>query len=489
MKPIIYAYASLLHEGDIPEHNGHGWLSDAIECTVEEGLDGVYQLHLVYPIDGIHVNDLAVKNVIKAVPAFGKDPQLFDIFRVSMPRYDRLEVDARHVSYRLNKHTVLPFTVPTSIIGNTTNNYTYIQNNSAESYGFTYWANYTGTGKYLNVIEPTPIRTVLGGMEGCMSELFDGEFEWDNFTVKLWKRRGSDKHVTIRYGKNLTDFHQEQNIEETITGIVPFWRGKEGDNDVVVTGDVAHSSNYGTFLYRLTVPVDFSGDFKTKPTVAQLNAKAQEYVSAEGIGIPKVSMDVSFAILSQTLEYKDLKTMFDVSLGDTVTVEYEKLGVSAQARVTRTVYDVLKDRYTEISLGDAKPRGKSAEGAVAPVKKEISYVNNAVNALTENEESLVTLPNNFTSGGSTRNFYRRKGNICMVGLDATPSAHVSGQTLFTLPVSCRPVIACRFSVLPGVSRASDDGNDHYIIINTDGTVTYTGTGRVFNTFTYICNGG
>ena len=162
---------------------------------------------------------------------------------------------------------------------------------------------------------------------------------------------------------------------------------------------------------------------------------------------------------------------------------------TATARVIRAVYDVLNGRYKEISLGDAKIRGQSAQSAVAPVKKEVTQINSAVNALTENETSRVTLPSNFTNHGEARNFYNRKGNICMVGLDCTPSEHVSGQTLFTLPTSCRPVAALRYSVLPGVSRSSDDGGDHYVIINTDGTVTYTGTGRVFNTFTYICNGG
>ena len=278
--------------------------------------------------------------------------------------------------------------------------------------------------------------------------------------------------------------------EEVATGVLPYWKGKDSNkNDVVVVGYLKRIPNAIDLPYQRTIAVDFTDEFDEKPEAASLGYKAEDYLNQVSVRNPRTSLDISFVILSQTQEYEKFASLYRVELGDTVTIEYSKVGVSAQARVTRTVYDVLKDRYKEISLGDAKIRGQSAQSAVAPVKKEVTQINSAVNALTENEASRVTLPSNFTNHGEARNFYNRKGNICMVGLDCTPSAHVSGQTLFTLPTSCRPVAALRYSVLPGVSRSSDDGGDHYVIINTDGTVTYTGTGRVFNTFTYICNGG
>lgn len=466
--------------------NGLGPLPDAIECTVEEEINGVYQLHMVYPVDGINFSNIKPLNIIKAVPSVGANAQPFDIFRISMPQFGRVEIDAKHISYRLNKNTVMPFSASNELVSTVLS---AIKNHDVESDRFTYGA--TGISDRISfaISEPCSVRSAL---KSLIEVLGKGEYIWNGFRVGLNARRGADRDITIQYGVNITDFKQEKSIEETLTGIVPYWKGRDaGGNDVVVTlaQKVVRISGYSVYPYQRSAPVDFSSNFKTPPTNAQLLSATQSYISANSIGVPKVSMDVSFVHLQDTKEYASLKFLSYVELGDGINVNYTKLGITTTARVTRTVYDVLKGRYKEISLGDAKIRGQSAQGAVAPVKKEVAQVNNAVNALTENEESPVTLPSNFTSGGSTRNFYRRKGNICMVGLDCTPSAHVSGQTLFTLPTSCRPVIACRYSVLPGVSRASDDGNDHYIIINTDGTVNYTGTGRVFNTFTYICNGG
>ena len=464
---------------------GLGPLSDAIECTVEEELNGVYQLRLVYPVDGVHATDLKTMNIILATPAFGKDPQPFDIFRISMPKYNRIEVEARHISYRLNKSAVMPFSSQNHVIRNILED---LWAKRIEEDNFTFQTSgITDLQPGVVVTEPTSVRNVIGSI----LETSECDVEWDGFVVKLLKQRGSDNHVKIRYGKNMADYHQEENNEEYTASITPFWKGRNANgNDVVVApGDVLRPSGSSTPPYPITVPMDFSSYFETKPSAFDLRSAARAYLDAQGLGGLKTSMDVSLVDLAGTEEYKNFASINRVNLGDTVTIEYEKLGISTQARVMRTVYDVLKDRYKEISIGDAKIRGQSAQGAVAPVKKEVAQINSAVNALTENEASRVTLPSNFTNHGEARNFYNRKGNICMVGLDCTPSEHVSGQTLFTLPTSCRPVAALRYSVLPGVSRSSDDGGDHYVIINTDGTVTYTGTGRVFNTFTYICNGG
>lgn len=485
MIPIIYDSSV---SSTVFTSNGKGWLSDAIECTIEEEINGIYQLHLVYPVNGIHASDLKTMNIIKAVPAYGKAAQPFDIFRVSMSRYDRIEVDARHVSYRLNKHTVKPFGGTFSLPSNL---FSAITSNSAEVYYFTYESSIT---RACNVVvdEPTSIRKALSMVTVTEQDgtVYSPEFEWDNFNVIMSKQRGTTRYTVIKYGKNLVDYKQEQNIEETVTGFVPFWHGKDaGGNEVVVTGGAVLATNASSFPYKRTVPLDLSSEFKEKPTTTQLNQKARTYIDTENVGVPKVSLDVSFIILSQTLEYQDLTALYTVNLGDTITVEYEKLGVSAQARVRGTVYDVLKDRYKEISLGDAKIRGQSAQGAVAPVKKQVSQINNAVNAITESETALITLPSSFTNNSEARNFYYRKGNICMIGFDCTPSSRVSDVTLVTLPTTCRPVKALRLSALPSLSRSTDDGDTQYVAVKVDGTVTYTGSARLCQVYTFICNGG
>ena len=51
-----------------------------------------------------------------------------------------------------------------------------------------------------------------------MLDVYGGEYEWDNTTVKLHSQRGTDRGVTIRYGKNLTDLTQEESCAEVYTG-------------------------------------------------------------------------------------------------------------------------------------------------------------------------------------------------------------------------------------------------------------------------------
>ena len=74
-----------------------------------------------------------------------------------------------------------------------------------------------------------------------------------------------------------------------------------------------------------------------------------------------------------------------MNLCDTVLIEYEKLGVSAKAKVIKTVYNVLLDRYDSISIGDAK---SSLSGTIVAQQKtleskpSVSFLQEAVNNAT-----------------------------------------------------------------------------------------------------------
>lgn len=209
------------------------------------------------------------------------------------------------------------------------------------------------SGSSYSITTPESIRHYLGGVRGSILDVFGGEYEWDGYAVKLHKSRGKARDVTLRYGKNITDLRQEENIANTFTGVCPYWQSTEGQL-VTLPEKVIRSANAGNFPFQRTITKDFSDKFDNAPTEAQLRAYTQSYVGSSGVGIPSISIDVSFVDLAQTEEYKDLLSLQEVELCDTIKVEFPELGVSTTEKITKTVYDVLAERYTKIGVGDVR---------------------------------------------------------------------------------------------------------------------------------------
>ena len=200
--------------------------------------------------------------------------------------------------------------------------------------------------------EPKTVRSFLMENEDSIQNIYGGEYEWDNYNVILHENRGSNKGVKIRYGKNLIDLTQEENIENTITGIYPIWKS---DGTVVELPEkVVHAANASNFPFYRTVIQDLTSEFDQMPTEEELREAATVFIQNEGIGIPEVSLEVNFVNLSETMEYSGVANLQTVNLGDTVTVEFPDLGVSAEQKVTKTEYDVLNERYTKVTIGTVK---------------------------------------------------------------------------------------------------------------------------------------
>ena len=220
--------------------------------------------------------------------------------------------------------------------------------------------------------EPKCIRTfLLGTDDNSIQAIYGGEYEWDNYNVKLWQNRGSDKGVKIRYGKNLIDLTQEENIENTITGIYPIWKN---DGTVVeLTEKVLHAANASLYPYYRTVIQDFTSDFDEMPTEEDLREYAQLFIQNENIGVPEVSLTVNFVNLSDTLEYNKIDSLQTVNLGDLVTVEFPDLDVNAKQKVTKTEFDVLADRYTSVTIGDLEKRiDKTLEDQMNEISQKVT---------------------------------------------------------------------------------------------------------------------
>ena len=352
MKPILFP------EGQTDfTTNGLGRLSDAISCTVTEERNGQYELHMEYPIDGQLMEEVRYSRIILAQPADNKRPQPFRIYRISKPLSGVVEIDAEHISYQMLHIPIMPFSVDGMTLA-----FRGFTTYAAESNPFTF----TREGSFgealahsFSVSEPDNLRALLFGQEGSVIDVYGGEWEFDGFSAILHKERGADNGVTIRYGKNLTDLKQEENIESTYTGICPYWKGQDAngaETTVVLPEKVLHSSFAANYPYQRTKIVDMSGSFQSQPTVAELRAKGQAYIENNDVGKPTVSLDTSFVALHQTQEYADLTRIEHINLCDTVTVQFPALNVSTKAKVVKTVWNVLLDRYDSITIGAVQAR-------------------------------------------------------------------------------------------------------------------------------------
>lgn len=385
MKPILYAGTETAFTS-----YGLGTLDEAISCLVTEERNGKYELKMAYPVSGRLFSDLAVNEYVLAKPNETSDPQPFRIYRITTPMNGAVTVYGEHISYRLSGIPVKPFTasgIQLALNGLVTN--------SMVDCPFTVWTDVsTGTAEYVQT-QPKSFRACLGGTEGSILDTYSGagglEYEFDLFAVKLYANRGSDTGVTIEYGKNLTSVKQEQNIAATYTGCLAYWTSTDGET--TVTGEVQYVDNHAEYPAERIYIYDASGDYDEQPSVSDLNTRAAAYRDDNDIGTPKVSLTVSFVQLADTEEYKSIAPLERVRLCDTVTVYFPKLSIDAKAKVIKTVYDSILEKYDSIELGDARSSfadtirqavsGDIASSAASSEKRTSSALENAVQSATD----------------------------------------------------------------------------------------------------------
>lgn len=347
MKPILFD-----KDATTFTTNGKGRL-DCIECKASEERNGLYELSMTITEDTLHASEIEMSSIIVAKPNQNGKKQAFRVYKITKADSGRFIVLAQHISYQLSYIPAMPFSVVASQSA-CAETLQGLKDNSAEDNPFTFWTDVTTVSSYNQTI-PASIRQRLGGIEGSVIDQFGGEYEWDNYTVKLWRDRGVNiPNVTLRYGKNITDISQEKYISNTITGICPYWTDTDGKQTVTLPEKVVESEYADNYPFKRTITVDMSQEFETAPTVEQLRDRAEDYLRKEGIGIPTVSIKLSFINLADTEEYKDIAPLQNVNLCDRVAVQFEKLGINATAKVVKYVYDVLAERYDSIEVGTVK---------------------------------------------------------------------------------------------------------------------------------------
>lgn len=369
MKPILYA-ANAQSFNNL----GIGILRETVECFVTEEINGVFECSFSYPIAGTLFKEIMVDRFIKVDASYESKGQLFKIVQISKPMKGIVNVFCHHVSYissylmikstntisNLNSYNAL-LSWKNALVGDDHNKITI--NPDSERSTITKSATWT-------IVDFENARKVLGGAENSILSLFGGEFIFDNYDIKWVQRRGrANSGINIRYGVNLLDFKQEENIAETYTSIYPYaernvkWVSRDKILVTLYTSsypsyiiDSPYASNYEQ---RRILRVNFSDDIQ-ETSVANVRAKlvelTNEYIEKNNIGIPNVSITLSYYDLSNALNYSD-KVIGDTKLhlGDTVGIFFEKLNINTTSRIVKCVYDVINERMESVVIGENPP--------------------------------------------------------------------------------------------------------------------------------------
>ena len=385
------------HDEEAFTSNGLGALPDAATCTVTEERNGGYEVEMEYPLTGSHFSDIQKRRILYVKPNPYDDPQPFRIYSITKPINGIVTVHAAHLSYDTSGSIVKLFPADAGAAAAAMSD---LKNFSVPSTPFTFFTN-VGKSGTMSVPKPSSIRSLLGGSDGSILDTFGGEYLFDKWNISLLESRGSNRGVTIRYGKNMTDLEQEENDTDFYTGVYPFWYSESEDGGLVtLSANDGIVNAPGNYDFVKIMPLDLSSEdfgkettdsegYTTtieKPTETELLAAAQKYIANNKIGIPKVSLDVSFVMLAQAEEYKDFARLETVKLCDTVTVEFEKLGVKTTAKCIKTVYNVLTDKYDSIELGEPKSslaETVSNQGTLIEEASDKSYMERAIQNATD----------------------------------------------------------------------------------------------------------
>lgn len=368
--------------------NGLGQLGDCLTCTVTEEINGIYELELTYPMTGAYYEQLInCGGVIACTHDHNGDVQLFDIYKYSAPIDGIVTFYASHVSYRLSDYI---WSDPIALSDSHSPFYYIFQKWSFDS-RYAYFKP-LGTFRFYDETTCLPIsynafvhrpnssyvvRDAMfntsdnnGYRPGSVMQIWKGEWKFDNFNAYYYDKRGVDRGVQIRYGKNMSGVNRERDTGEIVSAIIAQSSAyvynavysTKFETDIspwYANGEQVYSDNNEVFYLRPRIVhaiiMDISSEFETVPTQAQVDAFCKNYMSKNSTWRANDNITVDFLDLYGTPEYENIQGLTDCRLGDFVSILYPQLGiVSNGVEIMSLTYDVLAETVTQMQLNTIK---------------------------------------------------------------------------------------------------------------------------------------
>ena len=337
--------------------------------TVTRERNGNYTLYSEIPANDPMVATLEKEMKLKADAGLRTKNQTFEISRIVKDSSNIVKIYGQHISHKLEYMGLVngrPFS------GSAFTALAIWHNATIGDLRFDVWSDIQTTGKgVFDISKMENARQALGGVEGSILDIYGGEYEFDNMTVRLHKQLGRTAPTVLEYGRNILSAELDETIESAYTSVLPFatYTPDKPDGDtsdsqpdpvtVTLPENYVDSKYKALYAHRRIKVVDFSSEFKSDskskdiPTPDKLRKIANDYMERNEIGKPKINIKIEYADLARTLDYADRGWIEEVELCDIVPVYYPQIGLTDETlKITTITYDFVNERNESVEFGD-----------------------------------------------------------------------------------------------------------------------------------------
>ena len=337
--------------------------------TVTRERNGNYTLYAEIPVSDPMVSILQKEMKLKADAGLRTKNQTFEISRIVKDSSNIVKIYGQHISHKLEYMAIRNQTI---LNGTAQSALARWKDALIGDYSFDVWSDIqTSATTTLTIDKATNARLALGGVEGSILDVWGGEYEFDNMTVRLHKQLGRTAPTVLEYGRNILSAETDETIEDAYTSVLPYAtytperpEGDTSDNQpdpvtVTIQEDYVDSKYKALYAHRRIKVVDFSSEFSTDskkkniPTADKLRKLANDYMERNAIGKPKINTKIEYVDLAKTLDYADRAWIEELELCDIVPIYYPQIGLTDEtAKVTTITYDFVNERNESVEFGE-----------------------------------------------------------------------------------------------------------------------------------------
>ena len=337
--------------------------------TVTRERNGNYTLYSEIPANDPATAILEKEMKLKADAGLRTKNQTFEISRIVKDSSNIVKIYGQHISHKLEYMALVN---GRAFSGSAFTALAIWHNATIGDLRFDVWSDIQTTGKgVFDISKMENARQALGGVEGSILDIYGGEYEFDNMTVRLHKQLGRTAPTVLEYGRNILSAELDETIESAYTSVLPFATytpdKPEGDTSdsqpdpvtVTLPENYVDSKYKALYAHRRIKVVDFSSEFKSDskskdiPTPDKLRKIANDYMERNEIGKPKINIKIEYADLARTLDYADRGWIEELELCDIVPIYYPQIGLTDEtAKVTTVTYDFINERNESVEFGD-----------------------------------------------------------------------------------------------------------------------------------------